>query len=99
MKMKSEDFSYLKNIVERKVAALGPAHRDEYKREGHSHKRYRWDILWLCKMNDFVCNTLYRYLNDDHIDTALRSILGGDYPETPDSAKGATSPEGTNPTA
>ena len=34
-------------------------------------ERARWDALWASK---FPVNTLYHYLNDDHVDTALRRI-------------------------
>jgi hypothetical protein len=44
-------------------------------------KRYRWDLLWMSriKIGDGVGIKgdldLYAYMNDDHIDTALRSIV------------------------
>ena len=38
-------------------------------------KRLRWDLLWASKQTDFVCKVLYLYLNDDHIDTALKQIV------------------------
>ena len=39
-----------------------------------SPKRRRWDLLWASGTLRFVCDTLYSYVNDDHIDTALRAI-------------------------
>ena len=39
------------------------------------NKRLRWDALQATRLNTFVCDTLYSYLNDDHIDTALKSIM------------------------
>lgn len=80
MKMKPEDFAELKRRVEAAVAAQPAILIEDYRNGGMSHMRYRWDMLWHTKSTDFVCNTLYRYLNDDHIDTALRAILGSDYP-------------------
>jgi hypothetical protein len=38
-------------------------------------KRLRWDLLYAAKLNPFVCDTIYPYANDTHIDTALRSIV------------------------
>lgn len=46
-------------------------------------KRYRWDLLWLSKLSigdgsgrsSGVNLDLYAYMNDDHIDTALKSIV------------------------
>ena len=42
--------------------------------------RYRWDLVYAAQLN---VKPLYVYLNDDHIDTALRKIVpplrtGGD---------------------
>jgi hypothetical protein len=47
------------------------------------NKRYRWDLFWYAQRvaNPFgpstkwVCDVIYPYANDDHIDTALRSIV------------------------
>ena len=47
----------------------------EYQRVGMSATRYRFDLLYRAKISDFVCNTLYRYLNDDHIATALKKAV------------------------
>jgi len=39
-----------------------------------SPMRYRWDLFNLAIPVSWVCKNLYPYLNDDHIDTALRKI-------------------------
>lgn len=39
------------------------------------NKRYRWDLLYACVGSQWVCDNLYPYMNDSHIDTALRSIV------------------------
>ncbi len=36
------------------------------------NKRYRWDLLHVAKID---VSELYKYLNDDHIDTALKAIV------------------------
>jgi len=41
------------------------------------NKRLRWDALYAAKLMPWVCDVLYDYLNDDHIDTALKSIMKG----------------------
>lgn len=46
-----------------------------YKAAGLSDKRYQWDLLRQAGLIPFVCDTLYRYSHDSHIDTALRSIV------------------------
>ena len=39
-----------------------------------SDKAIRWYLLNGCGLTPFVCKELYKYLNDSHIDTALRKI-------------------------
>jgi hypothetical protein len=51
-----------------------------------SDMRLRWDILratqfftpdgFSCNGITWICDNLYPYMNDNHIDTALRSITG-----------------------
>lgn len=57
-----------------------PEHRGRYQagnfpradRCKDKDKRYRWDLLYL---SGFQLGPLYSYLNDEHIDTALRRIV------------------------
>ena len=39
------------------------------------NKRYRWDLWYQAGLSRFACDELYDYMNDDHIDTALRNIV------------------------
>ena len=39
------------------------------------NKRFRWDCFSGAGLSKFACEELYSYLNDSHIDTALRSIV------------------------
>jgi hypothetical protein len=56
--------------------AAGLPHREaQWLSSGHSARRYRWDIARGAKLIPFMTNTLYRYANDTHIDTALRAIV------------------------
>jgi hypothetical protein len=48
------------------------AWRDRYKADGLSDMRFRWDCLHISRFD--VCS-LYAYLNDSHIDTALKRIV------------------------
>lgn len=38
-------------------------------------KCLRWHLLNVLGISSFICDTLYSYLNDDHIDTALKAIM------------------------
>lgn len=59
------------------IRAIQPkvdAARAKYKEHGLSQMRFRWDVLHAAKWSDL--KAAYKYLNDNNIDTALRSILG-----------------------
>lgn len=85
MKIKPQDLAVLQKYI---AAAVADHLTKEalYKAAGLSHMRYRWDMLWRTKLRigdgagapgDL---DLYAYMNDDHIDTALRYLLGSQYP-------------------
>lgn len=38
-------------------------------------KRYRWDLLYEANLSKWICDNVYPYANDTHLDTALRSIV------------------------
>lgn len=53
-------------------SAIAPVWGKYQAEHGHSAERHRWDLLWA---SGYSVVPLYAYLNDDHIDTALRSIV------------------------
>lgn len=70
MKIKAEDFARLELAVQLVLAAR-PGLQETYRRNGHSDERFRWDVL---HVSEFDATPLYSYLNDNHINTALRAI-------------------------
>ena len=38
-------------------------------------KRVRWDWSYYANLTPFICEKIYPYANDTHLDTALRSII------------------------
>jgi hypothetical protein len=38
-------------------------------------KRLRWDLSYKAGLTPFLCDTIYQYADDSHIDTALKSIV------------------------
>ncbi len=72
MKMKTSHFDH----IAEKIAALDtPALRAAYREAGLSLKRYQWDITYQTGLTAYICDTLYPYLTDDHIQTALNRII------------------------
>lgn len=80
MKMIPEHLELLKEAIHRTLDAR-PGVIEEYKRVGLSDMRLRWDMLWATKTvgvmprDRWTTDVLYKYLNDDHIDTALRECV------------------------
>ena len=71
MKMKKDDFKELRTAIT-KAKNKHPQLTKIYKEGKISATRYRWDLLWSSKVNT---NKYYEYLNDSHIDTALKQAL------------------------
>ena len=77
MKMKPEHFAH--------ILATFKAHEDDIPRlrefivrEGRTKdidKRIRWDMLYGWIGIRWIGNEVYSYLDDDHIDTALRAVM------------------------
>lgn len=55
-----------------------------YRASNHTAMRYRWDVARIAfgdlpgGFDRWICDNLYSYLNDTHIDTALRKVFGMD---------------------
>lgn len=78
MKIKPEHYAELERIFLGARPLAEPL--AEYLKAGNSAKRWRWDVLYLAKASNWICQNLYPYLNDDHIDTALRRIVASQHP-------------------
>lgn len=72
MKILESDLSALREAIAPIIVAH-PEARAQYREAGLSEERYRWDILHASRFNTA---TLYAYLDDSNIDSALRAILG-----------------------
>ena len=73
MKITQADYDVLRT-------AISPYHSTSklqaYIDKDLTQRKYVWDLIHLARTrNGFDVCQFYHYLNDDHIDTALRSIL------------------------
>lgn len=80
MKITNEHFKLMQTAMAETLARY-PDARETYADMGLSPKRLRWDVLRSSTINGvkgitWLCDNLYPYLNDAHIDTALRHIMG-----------------------
>jgi len=79
MKIENEHYEHMK----RKIAAIWTkekheAHHQFVLNEGKSKdtdKRVRWDWMHYAKLTPFICDNIYSYANDNHINTALKRII------------------------
>jgi hypothetical protein len=84
MKMKTKDFQTIKKSFERldQIVSLDGLKRVYQERE-ISGMCYRWDMLkvaiGLGLIQKDILKKLYVYLDDSHIDTALKQITGTRY--------------------
>jgi hypothetical protein len=80
MKIRDDHYDYIKQVIK-------PIDT-EYRRNLYRNRqfpnaertkdldmRYRWDLLYTCCTSKWVCDNLYPYMNDSHIETALKRIV------------------------
>lgn len=78
MKMTKEHYNYIKQAIEEKLKTLGYTLSDAVKlckESDYNDIAIGWYLLRGSGLIDFVCKELYPYLNDTHINTALKSII------------------------
>ena len=69
MKITQADYNELKGKI---ITVFNKDTQAEYKKAGLSDMRFRWDCFHAANCYK---KELYEYLNDTHIDTALKSII------------------------
>ena len=72
MKIQTQHFEALLLAL---AMADTPQRRAAYTAAGLSTTRYQWDLLRVAGLMPWLCDTLYSYLNDAHIQTALNKIV------------------------
>jgi len=78
MKIKPEHYAHIETyfkLVDKKDVLAHIEYLKTDPRVKDLGKRLRWDIFYHCGLTRYACDTLYKYLNDDHIDTALKDIM------------------------
>ena len=75
MKIKPEHVEYMRTEM---MKSRLPHTLADYTSRGLTEKRWRWDWCYWAGLAKWLCDNIYPYANDEHIDTALRHITGGD---------------------
>lgn len=78
LKIRDEHFDTIADAIDA-LARTNPPAWDAHLASDLSDKRKRWDAMWAARLGGdssrWICDNLYDYLNDDHIDSALRKIM------------------------
>jgi hypothetical protein len=78
MKITPEHYNYMKRAID---ALTNDRIEDAKKIAGKKDlakdvaKFYRWQLFAFAGLSSYACDTLYKYLDDTHIDTALKNIV------------------------
>jgi hypothetical protein len=72
MKIQPAHFDYMCATL---TACDTEFHRSRYQAAGLTTRRYQWDMVRQAGLMSWICDTLYAYLNDNHIQTALNKIV------------------------
>lgn len=82
MKITAEHREHMKQAMQARLASYPPESHTAYlesiqkdPRVKDWEKRYRWDLCYAAGLTPWICETLYSYANDSHIDTALKAIM------------------------
>jgi len=79
MKMEWEHYCHLRDAISKVwTQEKHNLHRQFIVNEGKSkdvERRLRWDWLYYAQMSSWICANLYPYINDNHINTALKRIM------------------------
>lgn len=79
MKMTQSDYNLLESHIQGLMLNLELNLDDckqKYHEAGLSMMRFRWDLYHACNPRGKLFKHFSNYLNDSHIDTALRKITG-----------------------
>lgn len=69
--IRPEHVEHIKNSI---AEFNTPASLGHYRREGLSDKRFRWDLTYRAGLTKWICDNIYPYANDDHLDSVLRRL-------------------------
>lgn len=79
MKMKQQHYEYIKSKM---ADCIGKNHYTGIVNNAKSDSRVKdlntriaWDCLHTCNISAWICDNLYSYLDDNHINTAVKRIV------------------------
>ena len=82
MKILAPHYEYMKKAISAHSPESVAVLRAHIVKEGKAkdiEKRLRWDLSYSAGLSQWLCDYVYRYADDTHIDTALRQIMRESY--------------------
>lgn len=76
MKIKTEHYRHIRDAIRDNVSL--PELHEAILKDGRYKdfgKRLRWDAAYKAGLSTWISDNLYPYMNDDHVDTALKAII------------------------
>lgn len=85
MKIKKEHYEHMENAIKETIKKHGgmaflisqyeTGQFVNAEKTKDLSKRFRWDLFHAAGLTKYACDVLYNYMDDTHIDTALRAIV------------------------
>lgn len=77
MKIQSEHYEYMRLAMSNSKHLLQTIRQNALKSKvvKDAEKRIRWDLMHSGVSPKWICDNIYPYADDTHIDTALRQIM------------------------
>jgi len=82
MKIKPEHYEHIRDAMFATLARFGVDNLARYREELAADPRVRdldmrlrWDVLHASVGSRWICDEIYPYANDTHLDTALRRVM------------------------
>ena len=82
MKITPVHYAHMRDTIKAKLAKFPEGTVAQHRERLQAHpqvkdveKRLRWDLFHAAGLGIWVCDNVYPYANDEHIDTALRQIM------------------------
>ncbi len=83
MKIKPEHYNVILNVMKEFTLEKVIAHKEYLQSLGtvkNLAMRLRWDLLNARVKASWICDNIYPYANDDHLDTAVKSAFKEVFP-------------------
>jgi len=77
LKVRPEHYTHMQSVIEAYLTQNNIT-RDDIVRihKGFTHYVLVYNVILASKLTKYICDNVYAYANDEHINTAIRKIIG-----------------------